>query len=191
MSRARAAAGSLVFLALAPGVVAGVVPWLLTGWDSTGPPLALQLIGGALIAAGTAVLVGAFARFVVEGTGTPAPVAPTEHLVVGGLYRHVRNPMYVAVAATIIGQAALLGRPALLLYALAFTAIVAAFVHGYEQPVLSERFGEEYDEYRRNVPAWRPRLRPWTPPTPAPPPAAGCASGSPGRTRRSSPFRSS
>ena len=105
----------------------------------------------------------AFARFVVEGIGTPAPVAPPEHLVVGGLYRYVRNPMYVAVAATIVGQAALLGRPGLLLYALAFMAAVAAFVYGYEQPVLSERFGAEYDEYRRNVPAWWPRLRPWDP----------------------------
>jgi len=162
MSRARAAAGSLVFLALAPGVVAGLVPWLLTDWDSTDPPLALQLAGGALIAAGAAVLVSAFARFAIEGIGTPAPVAPTEHLVVGGLYRHVRNPMYVAVAATIVGQAALLGRPGLLLYALGFMAIVATFVHGYEEPVLSERFGAEYEAYRRNVPAWWPRLRPWT-----------------------------
>ena len=109
MTRARAAAGSLGFLVLAPGVVAGVVPWLLTGWDSSDPPLALQVLGALLIAAGAGVLLSAFARFVVEGIGTPAPVAPPEHLVVGGLYRHVRNPMYVAVAATIVGQAALLG----------------------------------------------------------------------------------
>ena len=163
MSRARAAAGSLVFLLIAPGAATILMPWLLTGWDSTDPPLGLQIAGTALIAAGALVLLSAFARFVVEGIGTPAPVAPTEHLVVGGLYRHVRNPMYVAVAATIIGQAALLGRPALLLYALAFMAAVAAFVHGYEQPVLSERYGAEYEEYRRNVPAWWPRLRPWKP----------------------------
>jgi protein-S-isoprenylcysteine O-methyltransferase Ste14 len=163
MSRARAAAGSLVFLALAPGVAAGVVPWLLTGWDSTDPPLALQVVGAVLIAAGLAVLLHAFARFVVEGIGTPAPVAPPEHLVVGGLYRHVRNPMYVAVAATIIGQAALLGRPVLLIYAAAFVAVVSAFVYGYEQPTLSKRFGSEYEDYRRGVPAWWPRLRPWRP----------------------------
>jgi protein-S-isoprenylcysteine O-methyltransferase Ste14 len=163
MTRARAAAGSLIFLLLAPGVVAGVVPWLLTGWDSTDPPLALRLTGAVLIAAGAAVLLHAFARFVVEGIGTPAPVAPPGQLVVGGLYRHVRNPMYVAVAATIVGQAALLGRPALLLYALAFMAAVAAFVHLYEEPVLSERFGQQYEAYRRGVPAWRPRLRPWNP----------------------------
>jgi protein-S-isoprenylcysteine O-methyltransferase Ste14 len=110
-----------------------------------------------------AVLVSAFARFVVEGIGTPAPVAPTERLVVGGLYRYVRNPVYLAVGATIVGQALLLGRPVLLVYALAFAATVAAFVHGYEEPTLAHRFGDDYEKYRRAVPAWRPRLRPWRP----------------------------
>jgi protein-S-isoprenylcysteine O-methyltransferase Ste14 len=81
--------------------------------------------------------------------------------VVGGLYRHVRNPMYVAVTAAIAGQALLLGRPALLIYAALFWTIVAAFVRVYEEPVLAARYGEEYDAYRRAVPAWRPRLRPW------------------------------
>ena len=161
MTRARAAAGSLVFLALAPGMVAGVGPWLVTGWDSTDPPVALRVVGTLLIAAGAAVLVSAFVRFAVEGIGTPAPVAPTEHLVVGGLYRYVRNPMYVAVAATIVGQAALLGQAVLLLYALGFMVAVASFVYGYEQPVLSERFGADYERYRHNVPAWWPRLSPW------------------------------
>jgi protein-S-isoprenylcysteine O-methyltransferase Ste14 len=164
MTRARAAAGSVVFLAVAPGVVAGVMPfWLTDGWHSTGPALGCKLLGGILIAAGVAVLLHAFARFVTEGIGTPAPVAPTRRLVVGGLYRYLRNPMYVAVAATIVGQAALLGRPALLLYAALFMAAVAAFVYAYEQPVLAEQFGADYERYRRNVPAWRPRLRPWRP----------------------------
>ena len=163
MSRAKAAAGSLVFLLIAPGAATVLVPWLLTGWDSTDPPLALQVAGVVLIAAGATVLLSAFARFVIDGLGTPAPVAPPEHLVVGGFYRHVRNPMYIAVTATIVGQAALLGRPVLLLYAVLFMAAVAAFVYGYEQPTLSQRFGADYDEYRRNVPAWWPRLRPWRP----------------------------
>jgi protein-S-isoprenylcysteine O-methyltransferase Ste14 len=161
VTRARAAAGSLVFLLLAPGVTAGLVPWLLTGWDSTGPAPALRAVGIALIAAGLAVLLHAFARFVLEGIGTPAPVAPTERLVVGGLYRHLRNPMYVAVAATIVGQALLLGRPLLLAYAALFLAVTAAFVHFYEEPVLSRRFGEQYERYRRAVPGWWPRLRAW------------------------------
>jgi protein-S-isoprenylcysteine O-methyltransferase Ste14 len=163
MTRARAAAGSLVFLLIAPGAATILMPWLLTGWDSTDPPPALKIAGAVLIAAGGAVLLSAFARFVIEGVGTPAPVAPPEHLVVGGFYRYVRNPMYVAVTATIVGQAALLGRPALLLYAALFMAAVATFVHVYEQPTLSARFGADYDEYKRNVRAWWPRLRPWNP----------------------------
>jgi protein-S-isoprenylcysteine O-methyltransferase Ste14 len=157
-SRSRAALGSVVFLALAPGVVAGAIPYWLTGWEARGsPPAAARIAGFAMIAAGAAVLLHAFARFVVEGIGTPAPVAPTERLVIGGLYRFVRNPMYEAVGATIVGQALVLGRPALLLYAALFFAVVAAFVHGYEEPTLAARYGEEYEAYRRAVPAWLPR----------------------------------
>jgi protein-S-isoprenylcysteine O-methyltransferase Ste14 len=163
VKRARAAAGSLAFLLVAPGVVAGLVPWLITRWevDEELAWLPLQVLGGLLIAAGVAVLLHAFARFVVEGLGTPAPVAPTEKLVVGGLYRHVRNPMYVAVASTIVGQALVLGRPVLLAYAALFMATVAAFVHLYEEPTLTRQFGDDYTRYRRAVPAWRPRLSPW------------------------------
>ena len=160
-SRARAALGSALFLLVAPGVVAGLVPWLLTGWETGDPALLLQVLGALLIAAGTVVLLEAFVRFVVEGTGTPAPVAPTAQLVVGGFYRHVRNPMYLAVGATIVGQALLLGRPVLLAYAAAFFVAVVAFVRGYEEPTLARRFGARYEEYRRAVPGWRPRLRPW------------------------------
>jgi len=160
-SRVRSALGSGLFFAVAPGIVAGLVPWLLTGWEAgtTWPPL--QLLGGLLIVAGAIVLVEAFARFAVEGIGTPAPVAPTQRLVVGGLYRYVRNPMYVAVGATIVGQALLLGRPILLLYAVAFAVVVLAFVRGYEEPTLARQFGAEYEDYRRGVPGWWPRLRPW------------------------------
>jgi protein-S-isoprenylcysteine O-methyltransferase Ste14 len=159
MSRARAAAGSLVFLLLAPGLTAGLVPWLLTGWESSGPPAALRVLGVVLIAAGLGVVLEAFGRFVLEGLGTPAPVAPTKQLVVGGLYRHVRNPMYVAVASTIVGQALLLGRPLLLAYAALFLAVTAAFVRFYEEPALRRQFGDQYEAYRRAVPGWWPRLR--------------------------------
>jgi protein-S-isoprenylcysteine O-methyltransferase Ste14 len=163
VSRLRPALGSALFLLVAPGVAAGLVPWLLTGWDSSDPPVWIAVIGGVLTAVGAAVLLHSFARFVVEGAGTPAPVAPTERLVVGGVYRYVRNPMYVAVTATIAGQALLLGRPWLLAYAAAFWAVTAAFVRFYEEPTLSARYGEEYAAYRRAVPGWWPRLRPWSP----------------------------
>jgi len=161
-SRARSVLGSFVFLLVAPGIVAGVVPWLLTGWevrDALPGWSVLRVVGALLIAAGAAVLLEAFVRFAMQGLGTPAAVAPTEHLVVGGLYRYVRNPMYLAVAATIVGQALLLGQPVLLAYAAAFLAVVAAFVHWYEEPTLSRQFGSEYDDYRRSVPGWWPRRR--------------------------------
>ena len=161
VARFRAAVGSVLFLLIAPGVVAGLVPWLLTRWSAREWFLPPRLLGAVLIAAGLAVLLPAFVRFVVEGIGTPAPVAPTERLVVGGAYRYVRNPMYLAVAAVIVGQALLLAQVILLLYAFVFGVAVAAFVHGYEEPALVRRFGPEYNEYRREVPRWLPRASPW------------------------------
>jgi protein-S-isoprenylcysteine O-methyltransferase Ste14 len=163
-----AAAGSVVFFVLAPGVVAGLVPWWLTGWRVRHPHpswawVPLRVAGVALLAAGVLVLVGAFVRFVTEGVGTPAPVIPTKRLVVGGLYRYVRNPMYLAVVASIVGQALALGQPALLGYAVAVGAAMVAFVHGYEEPTLALQFGAQYQAYRRAVPAWWPRRRPWQP----------------------------
>lgn len=166
MPRLRAAVGSLIFLVAVPGVVAGLVPWLITRWEVEKPlPFwaPLRILGAALIAGGVAALVHSFSRFVVEGLGTPAPVAPTEQLVVGGLYRYVRNPMYVAVAATIFGQALALGQLELLAYGAVFLALVAAFVRWYEEPTLTRRFGEQYEEYRRSVPGWLPLRRPWRP----------------------------
>jgi protein-S-isoprenylcysteine O-methyltransferase Ste14 len=159
MKRLRAAVGTVVFLFLAPGVVAGLVPWLLTRWQSTGPSAWLETLGWLLIGAGVAVVLEAFARFVVEGIGTPAPAVPTEKLVVGGLYRYVRNPMYLAVAGVILGQAAVLGRWSLVFYALLFGVAVWSFVHWYEEPTLRRQFGPAYEEYARTVPGWWPRPR--------------------------------
>jgi protein-S-isoprenylcysteine O-methyltransferase Ste14 len=162
--KAKAAAGSLVFLAVAPGVVAGLVPWWLTRWEKEEPwpgLVAVRALGWFLVVAGAVVVLQAFARFVSEGLGTPSPVAPTERLVVGGLYRYVRNPMYLAVAATIVGQALILGQPLLLLYAGAFLLTVAAFVHWYEEPTLRRQFGADYETYLRAVPGWWPRRKPW------------------------------
>ena len=143
-------------------MVAGLVPWWLTGWRVEEPLphwWPLRVLGAVVLALGVGVLLHAFARFVVEGVGTPAPVAPTERLVVGGLYHYVRNPMYLAVAATIVGQALVLGQPILLAYAAGFLVVVAAFVRWYEEPTLRRRFGEEYEAYRRAVPGWWPRGR--------------------------------
>ncbi len=163
----RAALGSLVFFIVAPGTVAGLIPWWLTnGWANRTDSVLMHAGGGLLIAAGLAVLVHSFARFVVEGLGTPAPVAPTKHLVVGGLYRYVRNPMYVAIIVIVLGQALALGESLLLAYAAVTWAVPAAFVKAYEEPTLLRTYGEQYETYRRNVPAWIPRLTPWTPSAP-------------------------
>jgi protein-S-isoprenylcysteine O-methyltransferase Ste14 len=168
MRRSAAATGSAIFFALAPGTVAGLVPWLLTRWRMGAPPahwLPLRLFGIVLLLAGGVVVVRAFVQFVVEGLGTPAPVAPTTRLVVGGLYRYVRNPMYVAVVAAISGQALLLWRPVLLLYGTLAAIAMVAFVLIYEQPALAHQFGDDYATYRRNVPGWVPLLRPWKGPS--------------------------
>lgn len=162
--KALAAAGTSVFFAVAPGTVAGLLPWWLTGWEVRDPLpywTVLRMAGAMLLVAGGVVLVHAFTRFVIEGVGTPAPAAPTGQLVVGGLYRYVRNPMYLAVSTAIVGQALLLGRPELLLYAAAVSVANATFVRWYEEPTLGRQFGTTYDTYRKAVPAWLPRRHPW------------------------------
>lgn len=163
MRRVPATVVSAVHFAAAPGIVVGLVPWLLTRWRVLPADPAVRVIGGVVVVASAVVVVHGFVRFVVEGSGTPAPVAPTQRLVVGGLYRYVRNPMYLAVTAAIIGQALALGQPRLLWYAAAIAATVFGFVRLYEEPALRRQFGASYDEYRRTVPAWWPRRRPWRP----------------------------
>jgi protein-S-isoprenylcysteine O-methyltransferase Ste14 len=165
MRRSAATVGSAVFFVVAPGVVAGLVPWFITGWQVPEPMSPFAIIrmaaGAVLLVIAVVVLVRAFARFVVEGGGTPSPVAPTERLVVGGDYRFVRNPMYLGVVTAVLGQAMIFGSPALLGYALAVWAIFAAFVRWYEEPLLARRYGDEYQRYRQAVRAWVPRLHPW------------------------------
>ncbi|TGS37482.1 MULTISPECIES: isoprenylcysteine carboxylmethyltransferase family protein [unclassified Mesorhizobium] len=163
MRRFSAIAGSGIFLIAAPGVVAGLIPWLLSErWSLPWSPLpGLVVAGGVLIVAAAAVLLHAFASFALEGLGTPAPVAPTERLVIGGIYRHVRNPMYVAVLSIIIGQALLFSSWSIATYAAIAAAEMVTFVKLYEEPTLAGRHGAEYKAYRHNVPGWLPRITPW------------------------------
>jgi protein-S-isoprenylcysteine O-methyltransferase Ste14 len=164
--RSPAVVGSVVFFLIGPGLEAGVGPWLVTRpglWHAHGWPTALRFAGAALIAAGLTVLVGVFARFVSEGAGTPSPSAPTARLIVGGAYRHVRNPMYVATAAVIAGEALAFAQPILLVAAALYVTALGLLGRFVEEPRLARRFGAAYDDYRAAVPAWRPRLRPWRP----------------------------
>jgi protein-S-isoprenylcysteine O-methyltransferase Ste14 len=161
--RSRALAGSVVFFLIGPGLEAGLGPYLLaTVTDAPAHwPAAVRVAGALLIAAGLAVLVSVFARFVTEGAGTPSPAAPTQRLIVGGAYRYVRNPMYVATAAVIVGEALAFAEPVLFAGAGAYCVALGLFGRFVEEPRLQRRFGGPYEAYRRAVPAWRPRLRPW------------------------------
>ncbi len=164
MRRATAATASAVFLVLAPGTVAGVIPWWISRWQMR-PPLfgvtAARWLGIGLMAAGLPVLIESVARFAWQGLGTPAPVLPTRHLVVRGFYRWVRNPMYVAVVSIILGQGLWFGDTRLLGYAALVWVAFHLFVLGYEEPALRRTFGTEFAAYCGHVRRWLPRVRPW------------------------------
>jgi len=165
--RATPLLGSLLFVVVVPGTVAVVIPAAITRWALVpwGPwPLVVAISVGLLVA-GADVLLHAVWRFAVDGRGTPSPTAPTERLVVSGAYRHVRNPMYVAVASVIGGQALLCPSVGILLYLLLFAVAVTAFVRLYEEPTLQAAHGESYQRYQQAVPRWVPRLRPWREPS--------------------------
>jgi protein-S-isoprenylcysteine O-methyltransferase Ste14 len=156
--------GSALFLVVAPGVVAGYVPWLISRWRVQAPFLnffPFRVAGVLLIAAGLPGLLDSFTRFAIKGLGTPAPVFPTRHLVVTGLYRYVRNPMYISVVSIILGQGLLLGSLRVLEYGLAIWTAFHLFVLLYEEPTLRSTFGAEYESFCVNVPRWIPRLTAW------------------------------
>jgi len=164
MRKALAILGSVTFLVIAPGFIAGLAPWWITHWKF-GPPLfgvaAVSYGGWLLLAAGLCVVLDSFARFALEGLGTPAPVFPTRHLVVSGLYRYVRNPMYWAVVAMILGQGLLLGSVPLLEYGGFIWLCFHLFVLAYEEPTLKATFGPEYQAFCAAVPRWIPRTTAW------------------------------
>jgi protein-S-isoprenylcysteine O-methyltransferase Ste14 len=164
MARVAAILGSAVFLVIAPGTLAGYVPWRICRWQFAPPLLGFlpfRMIGALLIALGLPVLLDSFARFALQGLGTPAPVAPPKHLVVTGLYRYVRNPMYVAVTSLILGQGLLFGTVRVLEYGIIVWLGFHIFVLAYEEPTLRSKFGDQYREFCANVRRWLPRVRPW------------------------------
>ena len=165
MSRSTAALGSVAFFVVAPGTVVGLIPWLITRWEFSQPQpswVIAQVTGLLLVCAGLVPVLWAFVEFVKAG-GTPVPIAPTQRLVVSGFNRYIRNPMYFGLVLAIIGQALLFGSLPVLAYAVVAWAVPAAFVRWYEEPTLRRQFGADYNAYRQAVPAWWPRLHPWTP----------------------------
>src|SRR5262245_23611841 len=164
MSKVIAVLGSALFFVIAPLVLAGFVPWWVTQWEFRPAFFGLDLtriLGGILIVVGVPGLVDSFGRFALEGLGTPAPIAPPQKLVVTGLYRYVRNPIYIAVVAVIFGQALLFGDWRLLWYGALLWLFFHVAVVMYEEPTLKHTFGSEYESFRTNVPRWIQRLTPW------------------------------
>ena len=150
---------SLLFLFVAPGMVAGFVP---LAFLRSGPRIQTGLfswLAFPLWVVGIATLLWCFWDFVQKGKGTPVPLDPPKELVVSGLYRYVRNPMYVGVFIVLIGHFLWFGYWSLLAYAGLFLIPVHLFVTLYEEPGLKKRFGAAYEKYLAEVPRWFPRFR--------------------------------
>ena len=150
---------TLIFTVFVPGTVAGYIPYVIVGGffkPGNGP---MTWLGAIVIVAGAAIYFRCAWEFAVRGLGTPAPIAPTKFLVTTALHRYIRNPMYVGVALAILGEAALFRSVRLVEYAAVMLLIAHTFVVLYEEPTLRGQFGESYEEYRRNVPRWIPRIK--------------------------------
>jgi protein-S-isoprenylcysteine O-methyltransferase Ste14 len=152
---------TLLFTIVVPGTVVVLVPrWLMRGEGA--------LHGGWLGAAGALLLICGAALylrcawdFAMRGRGTPAPIDPPRELVVAGVYRYVRNPMYIGVLSMLVGEAVLYRADVLLGYAAALFLAFHLFVVAYEEPTLRRKFGASHERYCASVPRWLPRLRPW------------------------------
>ncbi len=150
---------SLFFAVLLPGTVAVLIPWRIVSRGSTAPlrdVAAMRYLAFVPMALGAAILLRCIWEFAAKGRGTLAPIDPPRHLVVSGLYRYVRNPMYVGVLTLLLGEAVLFWSVALLEYAAVLFVIVNLFVIFYEEPALRRRFGDSYERYRRAVHRWLP-----------------------------------
>jgi protein-S-isoprenylcysteine O-methyltransferase Ste14 len=155
------ASRSLVWTVLLPGLFAGYIPWRYFGLAQAriGPRLS-DAAAVACMAAGIALLAACIWEFARSGRGTLSPIDPPRHLVVRGLYRYVRNPMYLSVTLIVLGEAVLVrSRPLAAYWALWFV-FVNLFVVTYEEPALRAQFGDSYDAYARRVRRWIPAIRP-------------------------------
>ena len=148
---------SLLFLLLAPGMVAGYVPLVLLRRGAQIETGILAYLALPLWLTGCIILLWSFWNFLKEGRGTPAPVEPPKELVAVGFYRYVRNPMYVGILAAILGHFLWFGYWNLLMYAFLVFIAFHTFVTYYEEPTLKKKFGKTYEDYLQRVPRWIPR----------------------------------
>lgn len=151
---------SLLWLLLLPGFFAAYVPWRFFGLSSVRDLSGVvPIIGLLCIGAGTCLLLACIFEFARSGRGTLSPIDPPRHLVVRGLYRYVRNPMYLSVTLIVLGEVILMRSIQLAVYWAIWFLCVNMFVIGYEEPWLRENFGASYDQYARRVGRWIPAFR--------------------------------
>jgi protein-S-isoprenylcysteine O-methyltransferase Ste14 len=150
---------TVLFTILVPGFVALRVPYDLLGQKYLPGRGPLAWLGISCFITGACIYFCCAWEFAARGLGTPAPIAPTKYLVVSGLHRYVRNPMYIGVLLVILGQAALFHAPRLAEYGTLCILLAHLFVLFYEEPTLHRQFGESYEQYLRTVPRWIPRCR--------------------------------
>jgi protein-S-isoprenylcysteine O-methyltransferase Ste14 len=151
------ALGSLLFLIVAPGMVAGYIPLALLRNGSQIETGVFAYLAFPLWLIGGIVVLWSFWNFLIQGRGTPAPIAPPKELVVTGFYRYVRNPIYVGLLAMILGHFLWFGYWNLLIYAIVVFVAFHTFVTLYEEPTLKRNFGAAYEDYLKKVPRWIPR----------------------------------
>lgn len=149
---------SLIWTILLPGMMAGYLPWRFFGLRNAHLELRnpVDLLGLLVIAVGVALLGACILEFGRSGGGTLSPLDSPKELVVQGLYRYVRNPMYLSVATILIGECLLVRSSQLSVYAAAWFVGVNLFVIGYEEPTLHREFGDSYKRYVRRVGRWIP-----------------------------------
>ncbi|MGZ5525812.1 MAG: methyltransferase family protein [Methylomonas sp.] len=156
----------MLFTLLVPGTVILYIPYSLVsgGPDKLIQPTNLFLVipAGICMLIGTAIYLRCAWDFAVEGLGTPAPIDPPKNLVVAGLYRRTRNPMYQGVILLLLGECLWLSDTALLIYALSIAAAFHTFVVLHEEPALRNRFGDSYTDYCNKVPRWGFASRPFS-----------------------------
>jgi protein-S-isoprenylcysteine O-methyltransferase Ste14 len=150
---------TILFTILVPGTVAILIPSLLVGGFRRPEHGLLTWLGATIFLVGAAIYFRCAWEFAVRGLGTPAPIAPTKFLVTTALHRYVRNPMYIGVFTVLVGEAVTFRSVVLLGYAALSCVPVQLFVVFYEEPTLRRQFGESYEEYRRSVPRWIPKLQ--------------------------------
>src|SRR5262245_34475198 len=143
LRRLSAILGSLLFLVVAPGTLAGFLPWSITRWQvqqTSWAAAPVRVLGWLLVVVGLSVVLDSFGRFALQGLGTPAPVFPTRKLVVEGFYRYTRNPIYIAVEFIILGQGLIFSDVRLFAYGVLFWIPCHLFVLFYEEPTLRRTF---------------------------------------------------